>query len=99
MEENHGDEDTESKSPNNTSGRGGDTTPPPVRNLTLVEGRERARSILAEEKVPSNNSKKRHASQSRCQDQTRRKELKEIFDHEGVDDDDDDEKEKKGLIR
>ncbi|OWZ04305.1 hypothetical protein PHMEG_00023814 [Phytophthora megakarya] len=91
MEEHYGDEDAESKSPNNTSGRGVDTTPPPVRNLTLAEGRERARDILAEEKVPSINSKKRHASQSPCQDQTRRKELEEIF---GPDDDDKEE----GLI-
>ncbi|KAK1946304.1 hypothetical protein P3T76_001857 [Phytophthora citrophthora] len=92
-EEHHGDEDTASKSPNNTSGRGGDTTPPPVRHLTLAEGRERARAILAEEKVPNTNSKKRHASQSPCEDQTRRTELEEIFGPDDVDD------EEEGLIR
>ncbi|KAK1939208.1 hypothetical protein P3T76_008592 [Phytophthora citrophthora] len=98
MEEHHGDEDTESKSLKNTSGRGGHTTPPPVRNLTLDERCERARAILAEKKVPSTDSKKCHASQSPCQAQTRRNELEEIFGPDDVDDNDDDEEEE-GLIR
>ncbi|KAL3659285.1 hypothetical protein V7S43_015863 [Phytophthora oleae] len=59
-------------------GHGGDTTPP-VRNLTLAEKRQRARAILAEEKVPRTYSKKRHASQSPCQDLARSGDFEDIF--------------------
>ncbi|KAL3659244.1 hypothetical protein V7S43_015822 [Phytophthora oleae] len=87
-EEHHGDKDVESKYPINTSldrefqgsasGHGGDTTPP-VRNLTLAEGHDRARVILAEEKVQYTDSKKHHASQSPCQDLAMSGDFEDIF--------------------
>ncbi|KAL3672611.1 hypothetical protein V7S43_001906 [Phytophthora oleae] len=87
-EEHHGDMDVESKYPiytsldrevqGSASGHGGDTTPP-VRNLTLAEGHDRARAILAEEKVQCTDSNKRHASQYPCQHLARSGDFEDIF--------------------